>query len=386
MKIVVYAETMGSGGYVRYCQGVFGSGATPLGVQTFLICSESLSRALHSLDSNVHVLSHPWIDSRSRWKRWMWLLFSYPRLLRSLHPDVEFFPNGHVRAYLRRPAYCVTTCHNLLLFDPLELPLMTGNWKARMRWNRYAAQQASSMRRSQAVIFPSQHAQKVVSKFLGGHIPSVVVPHGVDSPYFEVLMRSKMDSQSISVLYVSTILSSKHQDVVVTAITDLRRRLGKDICLTLVGSTEVDYASTSRLRQTIHREHAEQFTAVLGDVSHDQVLSMMSATDIFVFASSCEVFGIALLEAMAAGLPIACSDRTGLPALLRDGGVYFDPFDPRSIADAVEKLVLNRGLRDHSSHRAREIAYSYTWEKSARTTYAVLTSAVRSSRKVAQDE
>jgi glycosyltransferase involved in cell wall biosynthesis len=272
------------------------------------------------------------------------------------------------------------------LFDPLELSLMGEDWKAKVSWNRYAAQQASSMRRSQAVIFPSEHAQKVVSKSLGGHIPSVVVPHGVDNSYFEVPMCNKMDNQSISILYVSTILSSKHQDAVVTAIADLRRRLQKDIRLTLVGSTEVDHTATSRLSQTIHQEHAEQFTTVLGEVSHDQVLSMMSATDIFVFASSCEVFGIALLEAMAAGLPIACSNKSGLPGLLRDGGVYFDPFDSASIAAAVEKLVLDSGLRNDLSRRAREIARSYSWKESACATYAVLMHASIGPRRVIPDE
>jgi len=386
MRIVAYGESMGSGGYVRYCQGVFGSGATPPDVQTLFVCSESLAQVLHSLDSNVHVVSHPWIDSRSRWKRWVWLLFFYPRLLRKIRPDLEFYPNAHIRAYMRRPASCVTTCHNLLLFDPLELSLMATDWKAKVAWNRAAARQASSMRRSQAVIFPSEHAQNVVSSALGGHISSAVVPHGVDSCYFEVPIHSNADGQSMSILYVSTILSYKHQDAVVTAVADLRRRLQKDIRLTLVGSTEVVHSATSRLSQTIRQEHAERFTTVLGEVPHDQVLSMMWAADIFVFASSCEVFGIALLEAMAAGLPIACSSKSGLPDLLLDGGVYFDPFDSTSIADAIEKLVLDSGLRDHLSRRAREIARSYSWKESARATYAVLMHASIGPSRVIPDE
>jgi len=44
MKIVAYGESMGRGGYVRYCQGVFGSGAAPPDVQTYFVCSESLAQ------------------------------------------------------------------------------------------------------------------------------------------------------------------------------------------------------------------------------------------------------------------------------------------------------------------------------------------------------
>ena len=45
---------------------------------------------------------------------------------------------------------------------------------------------------------------------------------------------------------------------------------------------------------------------------------------IFVFASSTETFGISLLEAMAVGMPIVCSDKSSLPEVLQNGGLYFD--------------------------------------------------------------
>jgi len=68
---------------------------------------------------------------------------------------------------------------------------------------------------------------------------------------------------------------------------------------------------------------------------------MMMQADLFVFASSCETFGISLLEAMAVGLPIACSNKSSLPETLQDGGEYFDPEDDQSIASAVKRLILD---------------------------------------------
>ena len=77
----------------------------------------------------------------------------------------------------------------------------------------------------------------------------------------------------------------------------------------------------------------------LGFVPHDDLPSLLAGADLFVFASSCENMPNTLVEAMAIGLPIACSDRGPMPEVLRDGGVYFDPENPESIAAAIETLI-----------------------------------------------
>ena len=52
---------------------------------------------------------------------------------------------------------------------------------------------------------------------------------------------------------------------------------------------------------------------------------MHKKSDIFVFASNSETFGITLLEAMSQAVPIVCSNQSSLPEVLQDGGLYFDP-------------------------------------------------------------
>ena len=95
----------------------------------------------------------------------------------------------------------------------------------------------------------------------------------------------------------------------------------------------------------------------------------VAQTDIFLFASGCETFGIALLEAMAAGVPIACSNRSSLPETLQDGGEYFDPEDAASIAAAIDRLVQDPARRQALAVRAWELARQYSWATCAALTW-----------------
>jgi glycosyltransferase involved in cell wall biosynthesis len=77
-----------------------------------------------------------------------------------------------------------------------------------------------------------------------------------------------------------------------------------------------------------------------------------------------------LVEAMAVGMPIACSNRGPMPEVLRDGGVYFDPKDADSIADAVEQIIQSSALRLTIAHRAEALSQQYNWKRCADETWA----------------
>ncbi len=98
----------------------------------------------------------------------------------------------------------------------------------------------------------------------------------------------------------------------------------------------------------------------------------LAEADIFVFASSCENMPNTLVEAMAAGLPIACSQRGPMPEVLEDAGEYFDPEVPESIANALRKLMADPDLRRRLAVRAKRLAARYSWERCARETWSFL--------------
>lgn len=77
-----------------------------------------------------------------------------------------------------------------------------------------------------------------------------------------------------------------------------------------------------------------------------------------------------LIEAMASGLPIACSNRGPMSEVLRDAGVYFDPERPDEISAAIKKLIDSPDLRAAHAEKAFVYAQEYSWERCAEMTFA----------------
>jgi glycosyltransferase involved in cell wall biosynthesis len=90
-----------------------------------------------------------------------------------------------------------------------------------------------------------------------------------------------------------------------------------------------------------------------------------------VFASFYEGFGLPVLEAMAHGVPGACSDRASLPEVAGDAALLFDPADPASIRAAIERLLGDEPLRERLRTAGLARAATFSWERTARETAAV---------------
>jgi len=372
MRLLIYGDIGGSGGYIRYCKGILGSKSIPEDIEVWFICGFSLYQDLSPLDPEVHIITHRWMTSRNRYCRYLWYLWVYPRIVRRINPDAEFYPSGHLRVYLRK-ALTISTCHNLLLFDEKELGLIT-NRKERKYFYRSSNYQTRTFQKSDAVIFLSNHSKKVISKKLPNIKRSTVIAHGLDSAFLTTEKRSYEFGNRIRVLYVSPIYAYKHQVEVVKSVKLLRDLSGLDVDLYLIGD---DTSSASfELKQVVKSENAEEYVIIKGGVNYKELIKEYKSADIFIFASSSETFGITLLEAMGARLPISCSNQTGLPDILKDAGVYFNPDNPENIAESVLKLIKDIKLRETLGERAYQYAAEYTWERCAFLTFNYIRSLV----------
>lgn len=263
----------------------------------------------------------------------------------------------------------VVLSQDMLSYEPGVMNYF-GYTKARLRLLTILVIQNRAMRSAAGVIFLTKYAAKIIQQSCGTLSRIAHIPHGVGIEFKRVQSVQAWPSNGgrpIQCLYVSNAEMYKHQWVVVKAISALRSR-GYNIRLDLVGG------GSGKPQKLLDKEIAlsdprKEFVGQKGFVSQRELLELLAGADLFVFASSCEAMPNSLVEAMAVGLPIACSDRGPMPEVLGDGGVYFDPGDADSIAAAVEQLMIDAVLRTRVQQRAKQLADQYSWSRCADETW-----------------
>jgi glycosyltransferase involved in cell wall biosynthesis len=103
-------------------------------------------------------------------------------------------------------------------------------------------------------------------------------------------------------------------------------------------------------------------------VAHDELPLIYNLADCFVCPSFYEAFGLAGVEAMACGCPVAASNAAALPEVLGDAALLFDPHDPDAIADALLTLLNDQEVRRSYIDKGLVRARRYSWDRCARET------------------
>ncbi|NBN99747.1 MAG: glycosyltransferase [Flavobacteriia bacterium] len=171
--------------------------------------------------------------------------------------------------------------------------------------------------------------------------------------------------------------SYKHQWHVVEAVSVLRRETGWSLALDLVGPS---FSPALRRLRRVMKSHdpAGQWVTYHGHLSYGQINRVYLDANLGVWASTCETFGLGLLEKMSSGLPIACSNRGAMPEILGDAGVYFNPENPMEIKAELRRLISDASLRDKLAKKSYCKALCYSWESCAEQTFALLSEVSKS--------
>jgi glycosyltransferase involved in cell wall biosynthesis len=201
-------------------------------------------------------------------------------------------------------------------------------------------------------------------------VSTAVIPHGIESRFL-LPPRKKEEAQlpsyhTFRLLYVSIQLPYKHHLEVMMAVSKLRGQ-GLPVTLKMAGDNQGNYGNAVRLKR-LELDPDQTFLLDSGHINFENLHDLYKQADAFIFASSCENLPNILIEAMAAGLPIASSNSGPMPEVLGDAGVYFYPESVESIADAINLLANDDVLRENLGRRAREQSQSYSWQRCARET------------------
>jgi len=126
--------------------------------------------------------------------------------------------------------------------------------------------------------------------------------------------------------------------------------------------------SASTVRATAKRSSVVDRIHFTGFVSDEGLLRLYGACDLFVYPSLYEGFGLPILEAMACGRAVACSNTSAIPEVADSAALLFDPNSDDEIALALRDLLLNPELRQRMERLGMQRAAMFSWEKTASKT------------------
>jgi O-antigen biosynthesis alpha-1,2-mannosyltransferase len=237
-----------------------------------------------------------------------------------------------------------------------DLFFMTGDYSTPEFRARFTQQSRDAAARADAIIAVSAFTKSQVVSLLG--VPSGkihVVHHGSTRMSFPDLEREKV------VLTVGAIQTRKNTARLIEAFETL------DSTWRLVLAGSYGHGAEPILARAARNSRI----VVTGYVSNETLASWYARAMIFAFPSLDEGFGIPVLEAMAAGLPVVTSNRSALPEVAGRAAILVDPEDTDALAQALQRLAGDEKLRLELGQRGRERARQFTWEKAVHRTWDV---------------
>jgi glycosyltransferase involved in cell wall biosynthesis len=230
----------------------------------------------------------------------------------------------------------------------------------------------AAVRRSHRVIAPSHSTRDDLVELLHVAPEQVdVVPSGLgsvqrDTPLPESQVRARFDLGERAIVLT---LSAKRPHKNLPALLGALARIPADRRPLLVApGYRAEHEHEHELRRRADELGVGGDVRFPGWVTAPQLEGLWAIARAFVFPSLYEGFGLPVLEAMARGVPVACSNASSLPEVAADAALLFDPRDEAAIAQALARLLsdgaLAQRLRALGHQRAREA----TWQRTARLT------------------
>jgi glycosyltransferase involved in cell wall biosynthesis len=241
-----------------------------------------------------------------------------------------------------------------------DLFVLTGEYSTPEFRVRFARLAKDAAERSDLIVTVSQFTADQVCGLLGVERARVrVVHHGVYPAPADESAREKI------VLHVGAI---QHRKNIVRLVEAFEKAATDEWLLVLAGSA--GYGAGEILKR-IEASPARARIEFRGFVDDVELRRLYRRASLFAFPSLDEGFGMPVLEAMAAGVPVICSNSSAMPAVAGDAAVLVDPYSTEAIAAAISLLIADTRLRESLVTKGRQRALQFTWEKAVEKTWAV---------------
>lgn len=294
----------------------------------------------------------------------LWHLFILPYTIRFDRYDFVFLPAGNRRLFSRCPIYTVATVHDLSQFNvPKKYDALRMFYVARVI--------PFFLRKVDSVCAVSQSTKRDIMKHYKMPESKIFVNYnGYDRERFdngaddEQDVRGHFGLQKEYILYVARIEHpGKNHLALIKAYELLPEEVTSKVDLVFAGS---DWFGADIVKEYAAKSSKKDNIRFLGFVADEHLAGLYRAAHAYCFPSLCEGFGIPLIEAMACGTPVACSNGSSLSEIGGEAVVTFDPGSVEDISRGVLRLLSDKELCATLVEKGYEQIGKFSWSDHAR--------------------
>jgi len=246
-----------------------------------------------------------------------------------------------------------------------DLFVLSGEYSTSEFRARFAAQARDAASRSDAIIAVSEFTKFQVKGLLGVPAEKIrVVHHGIRKLAVPALPRENI------ILSVGAIQKRKNLARLVEAFESVN----PDWRLVLAGSAGY---GASEIEARIQASSARDRIHVTGYVTTEELARWYARTSIFAFPSLDEGFGMPVLEAMEAGIPVVTSNRSALPEVAGSAALLVNPEETGELIEGLRRLTQDSSMRQELARLGRERASLFSWDKAVHETWDVYKELIR---------
>lgn len=234
----------------------------------------------------------------------------------------------------------------------------------------------SGISRAKHVITVSEYTKRELMREFS--VPSTrisVIPNGVGSEFYpiddfansvanhELRRELKIQDSHPVVLYVGSDHARKNVPTALKVFAQVKK-VRPDAVFIKVGLPGIPAGRVATLA-AIHMLGIRDSVRILGNVSTEKLNHLYNLADVLLFPSLLEGFGLPPLQAMAAGLPVVCSNTTSLPEVVGDAAMVADPHDIEALVNGVRKITEDKTTEAEYRRRGLMRTKTFSWEKAA---------------------
>jgi glycosyltransferase involved in cell wall biosynthesis len=298
----------------------------------------------------------------------IWFNHSVTRALKKYKADVFFSPDGYLSLKTDTPQ--IGVIHDLN-FE--HFPEDISSSSARKYLKKYFPLFA---KKAHHIITVSEYSKQDIVALYKVAKDKITVTHNGGSDAFKRLTNEEIEAVKLKFtegedyfVFVGSLHPRKNLNRLFAAFEKFKTETGSSTQLLIVGEK---LWKDNRIEEDYNNNSFKAHIRFTGHLSLKDLTKAVGGAKYLVFPSYFEGFGIPIVEAMKAGTPVCCGNKTSLPEVAADAAVYFDPYDTLDIAKALQRIDTDNALREELIRKGQERAKLFSWDFTARKIWSVI--------------